>query len=152
LKYAGREAGDAPSTISSSATGGELAPKRASSRPGAWIVAAVSLAVLLLAALLVYRLAGTREPSLHFQSPSLGKLTATGNISNAAISPDGKYIVYAMDGAEKQGLWVRQVAVANSVRLIPASEVEYRGLTFSHDGNYVYYVLNERGNSRRKLY
>src|SRR5262249_56093154 len=114
-----------------------------SSRGGAGIPAPLGLGALLGAARLVYRLAGTREPSLHFQSPSIGKLTATGNISNAAISPDGKYIVYAMDEAGKQGLWVRQVAVANSVRLIPASEIEYRGLTFSHYCNYHYYIPND---------
>src|SRR5262249_59124421 len=123
-----------------------------SSRGGAGIPAPLGLGALLGAARLVYRLAGTREPSLHSQGPSPGNLTATGNISNAAISPDGKYIVYAMDEAGKQGLWIRQVAVANSVRLIPASEVEYRGLTFSPDGNYIYYLLNERGSNRRNLY
>jgi Tol biopolymer transport system component/TolB-like protein/Tfp pilus assembly protein PilF len=125
---------------------------KAGSRSLAWVARIAAVLVLAVASLLVYRLAGRRESAVHFQNPRIGKLTTTGNITNATISPDGKYIVYAMDEAGKQGLWIRQVAVANSVRLIPAGEVEYRGLCFSKDGDYVYYLLNDRGNKRRRLY
>src|SRR5262249_2304602 len=116
------------------AAAAEPVTRKAAFRAGVWIACLVATAVLIVTAL-VYRLDGRRGTLVHFQSPGIGKLTTTGNITNATISPDGKYIVYAMDEAGKQGLWIRQVAVANSVRLIPASEVEYRGLTFSPDGN-----------------
>ncbi|HYG80201.1 MAG TPA: hypothetical protein VD861_07435, partial [Pyrinomonadaceae bacterium] len=44
----------------------------------------------------------------------------------------------------KQGLWVRQIAVSNNIRVVPPAEVNYRGLTFSPDGTYIYYVTEAR--------
>ena len=145
------EAGDVR-TITAPATGGQHSSSKAGSQSRTWLAGISAAVVIVGVILLVYRFAGRRETHLHFNNPSIGKLTATGNITNATISPDGKYLVYAMDEAGKQGLWIRQVAVANSVRLIPASEVEYRGLSFSQDGDFVYYIQNDRGDKRRRLY
>jgi Tol biopolymer transport system component len=73
------------------------------------------------------------------------RLTATGNVTHAAISPDGKYVAYTViDGPRLSSLWVRQLATLSSAQLIPPAEVDYRGVTFSHDGNYVYYVVREK--------
>ncbi len=76
-----------------------------------------------------------------FQKASAAKITTSGNVRRAALSPDGKIVAYVIDEAGKQGLWVRQVAVSNSVRLVPPSEANYRSLTFSRDGTYVYYTV-----------
>jgi Tol biopolymer transport system component len=149
---AARDSVDAVGIPPSLAPASEYVPARAASGHRARLIGITALTVFVLAGLLVYKLASQGQTLIHFQNPAIVKLTTTGNIANATISPDGKYIVYAMDEAGKQGLWIRQVAVTNSVRLIPASEVQYRGLCFSHDGNYVYYVLNDRSNNRRCLY
>jgi eukaryotic-like serine/threonine-protein kinase len=110
-------------------------------RERAWIIGLSTALILLLAAFVVYRFARpTRAP---FSSSQIEKLTATGNIVDASISPDGKYVSYVIDEASNQGLWVRQTAIANSSRIIPPGAVSYRGLTFSRDGNYVYYVITE---------
>ncbi|HEV2912653.1 MAG TPA: protein kinase [Pyrinomonadaceae bacterium] len=119
--------------------------------------------MLVLAALLViavvsvgfglYNFIGRDTRAGHFQATKIAKLTATGNITHAVISPDGKYVVYVMDEAGRQGLWLRQLAVANSIRIVAPAEVEYRGLTFARDGTYVYYVSAEKNNSGgAKLY
>ena len=81
------------------------------------------------------------KPAARFATTKIEKLTASGNVVNAAISRDGKYAAYVMDEVGKQGIWVRQMAVANSIRIVPPAETEYRGLTFSNDGTYVYYVV-----------
>jgi Tol biopolymer transport system component len=39
---------------------------------------------------------------------------------------------------------MRQAAVAAGVRIVPAAQMSYRGLTFSHDGAHLYYVAYER--------
>ncbi|MGH9838687.1 MAG: hypothetical protein ACREEM_07885 [Blastocatellia bacterium] len=41
-------------------------------------------------------------------------LTAHGQAVAAAVSPDGKYVVYAKQEPAGQSLWLRQVAVNNS--------------------------------------
>ena len=80
-----------------------------------------------------------RRPA--FLNPTVSKVTAAGNVRRAALSPDGKIVAYVIDEAGKQGLWVRQVAVSNSVRLVPPSDTYYRAITFSRDGTYLYYTV-----------
>ncbi len=57
-----------------------------------------------------------------------------------------------MDEDGRRGLWLRQVATASSVRILPAQDVEYWGLTFSPDGNYVYYVAWEPNRPNGELF
>jgi Tol biopolymer transport system component/DNA-binding winged helix-turn-helix (wHTH) protein len=83
------------------------------------------------------------KPRVPFQTPSIVKLTTTGKAVAAAISPDGKYVVYAEEEADRQSLWVRQVVAANSKQIIPPAEIAYTGLTFSPDSNFLYYVTRE---------
>jgi serine/threonine protein kinase/Tol biopolymer transport system component/tetratricopeptide (TPR) repeat protein len=108
----------------------------------AWILGVVAWLVLVVAAFLGYQgYKALVKPAAHFASTKIEKLTASGNVVNAAISRDGKYAAYVMDEVGKQGIWVRQMAVANSIRIVPPAETEYRGLTFANDGTYVYYVV-----------
>ena len=67
-------------------------------------------------------------------------LTTTGNVRQAIISPDGKYLAYVEREAGGQSLSVRQIATASTVQIVPPADTSYRGLTFSSDGNYIYYV------------
>jgi Tol biopolymer transport system component len=118
-----------------------------------------ALAALLVAAVAVvpaYKYASRRwfaaAPRAAFQSMKLTRLTNTGRASIASVSPDGKYVVHASEEGERQSLWIRQVATASNVQIIPPAEVHYQGLTFSPDGNYVYYVAHERNNSLSVVY
>lgn len=108
-------------------------------RERAWLFGLVAAVVLLVGGFLGYR--ALMKPTIRFATTKIEKLTASGNVVNAAISRDGKYAAYVMDEVGKQGIWVRQMAVANSIRIVPPAETEYRGLTFSNDGTYVYYVV-----------
>ena len=69
------------------------------------------------------------------------RLTTDGKSTAAAISPDGKYIVYSVDEGGGQSLWVRQVTASSNVQIIPpAEDVYYWGLTFTPDSNYINFV------------
>lgn len=68
------------------------------------------------------------------------KLTSTGRAISPAISPDGKYVAYVVDDLGKQGLWIRQTETLSTAQVQPPAEVSYQGLTFSPDGNYLFYV------------
>jgi len=80
-----------------------------------------------------------------FASFKLTRLTGTGKATHAAISPDGNYVVHVVNDSGKQSLWVRQVATSSNVQIVPPAEVNYWGITFSRDGNYIYYVFRPRG-------
>ena len=79
-----------------------------------------------------------------FQKMQLTKLTNTGRSLSAAISPDGRYVAQVVSEAGKQSVVVNYTATESSVVIVPPSEVRYQGLTFSHDGNYIYYVTSEK--------
>ncbi len=93
-----------------------------------------------------------KESPLPFLRMQFKRMTATGKAIRAAISPDGKYVVFAQIDAGRQSLLVRQVTTSNMIEIVPAADVTYRGLSFSNDGNYVYYVLQEQNNPIQNLY
>ncbi|HEY6186653.1 MAG TPA: protein kinase [Pyrinomonadaceae bacterium] len=118
-----------------------------------WMLALALLILIPVVGFGLYKLVGPRKGVVHFQATKTNKLTATGNIRNAAISSDGKYLAYTMNEVGRQGLWVRQLTVANGIRIVAPAEVEYRGLTFSREGTYVYYVVAEKGDGNHgRLY
>lgn len=119
------------------------------------ISTSLSVAIFLLGlcgALISYGLAKSpflrRQDVIPFQSIRLVKLTNTGKAIDAVISPDGKYVVYVNDRAGYQSLWVRQVATASNIQIVPPADVTYRGITFSQDDNYVYYIYCDNSNNR----
>jgi eukaryotic-like serine/threonine-protein kinase len=80
------------------------------------------------------------------------RITANGKATNAAISPDGRYIVHVVSDAGRQSLELRLVATNTNQEIVPPAEVLYLGLAFSQDGNYLYYVMRDRANPRPTLF
>ncbi len=80
-----------------------------------------------------------------FRASSMTRLTTSGKATDAAISPDGRYVAHVVDDLGKRSLLVRQIQVAGSsnVEIVPPSDASYFGLTFSKDGDYVYYLKKE---------
>ncbi|MGH9908502.1 MAG: protein kinase domain-containing protein [Pyrinomonadaceae bacterium] len=95
----------------------------------------------------LYRLIRLTQRPESFQAMRLTKMTFAGNVvaADVAVSPDGKYVVYAVQEGQQQSLWVKQVATSSNVQIVSPTAVTYYGLTFSLDGNYVYYSIVERG-------
>lgn len=85
----------------------------------------------------------TRDAAL--RSMHLTRLTSSGNVAAAAISPDGKYV--ATVSSDPTGKWllsVRQVATGSDVVVVPPSATAMRYVVFSKDGNYIYYAHAEQ--------
>lgn len=91
-----------------------------------------------------YYFGSPQMQAANFQNAQILSLTNLGKVSDAAISPDGKYVVYATDEGAKQTLWLKQTATGSNVQIIPPSEVVYQGLAVSPDSNWVYYNLWDR--------
>ena len=75
-----------------------------------------------------------------FPRMKIARLTSTGKATDAAISPDGKYVIHVVDDGEQQSLWMRQVLTSSNVQINPPADLIYLGLTFSPGGNYLYYI------------
>jgi eukaryotic-like serine/threonine-protein kinase len=112
-------------------------------------VVIVLLALVLAAAgYSIYKWTAKRSsPALSLQSAKFTRLTASGKVTDAAISPDGKYVAHVIDDGGRQSLWVRQVATQSNVQIVAPADVRFIGLAFSLDGDYVYYTLEEKGSA-----
>ncbi len=117
------------------------------------VAIAAALAVVLAAAGFGgYKLLN-RPRGFNLQNMQITKLTENGKANQVAISPDGRYIVYAMRDGEKQSLWVRNVATKSDVQVLAPDVVEIPGLSFSPDGNYIYFVRSDKSTENfRYLY
>jgi len=110
---------------------------------------ALALMLVVLAALIaglgIYlsRLSGRRS-EWNLQAMKISRVTQSGNATNVAISPDGRYVVYVLREGEKQSLNVRQVATGSDVQILPPDEVVIWSLTFTPDANYIDFVRSEK--------
>jgi eukaryotic-like serine/threonine-protein kinase len=86
------------------------------------------------------------------QPTKITRLTTTGKIAGAAISPDGKIVSYIVNEGGQRSLWVRQVATSRNLQIVEPAAVDYFGVTLSPDGNYAYYVIGKPNIPVRELY
>jgi Tol biopolymer transport system component len=123
-----------------SVSGPAAAPASGTRRPLAISMAAI---VLTMAAVLAIAFShNRRRPVPPAEAANISRLTAAGKALLAAVSPDGKYVVHVVnDGG--YSLWIRQTATASNVQILPAQPDRYTGLTFSPDGDYVYFTRFE---------
>lgn len=110
----------------------------------------VAALILSISAGSFYYLITASLQKVSFESMRFEKLTYSGNIlgEQVAISPDGKYTIYVVQEAGgEQSLWVRHIATSGNIQIVPPAKVDYGGLAFSRDGNYVYYSIIEKKSS-----
>jgi eukaryotic-like serine/threonine-protein kinase len=111
------------------------------------VVALVFGLFLLMVALGIYfSRMNAHRTEWNLQAMKISRLTQSGNAANVAISPDGRYVVYALVEGEKQSLNVRQVATGSDMQILPPDELIFWGLTFSPDVNYIDFVRSEKNN------
>jgi eukaryotic-like serine/threonine-protein kinase len=94
----------------------------------------------------------SRSRSVPFQNFSVDKITETGKARLIAISPDGKYILSVVDDKGRQSLWLRNIPTNSNTQVLPPEPLEYKGVRFSPDGNYLYFVRGEPGQALSFLY
>ncbi|HEX8764898.1 MAG TPA: protein kinase [Candidatus Acidoferrum sp.] len=101
------------------------------------------IAVLLAAAIFgVYTLI-LKTRHVPFEKFSIENLTNNGHVILAAISPDGKYLVDVRDENGLQSLWLRHISTASNTQVVAPAGTRYAALTFSPDGNYLYFVRRD---------
>ena len=110
-------------------------------KAAAVLALAVIVAVLAGGAFALYKL--TRRSTPHFQATRITRLTNSGKVIDATLSPDGRYVVYVLSDARKQSVWIRQVTTANDKVVVPPADVGIFGITVSRDGNDLYYVIKQ---------
>lgn len=70
----------------------------------------------------------------------LGSLALSGEISEAAVSPNGAQVAFAREEVGGQSLWIRRTSGSGDTRIVKPEPGAYFGLTFSPDGKFLYYL------------
>src|SRR5436190_870803 len=114
-------------------------------RPALFIGFLVLVALVIGIVALKYLRSNKSASRFDFDAAKLTRLTSNGKAAYAAISPDGKYVVHVTEDAGKQSLWLRHVATSSDQEIVTATEDGLSQLTFSPDGNYIYYTRIHTG-------
>ncbi len=110
------------------------------------LIAAVAIVLMAAAvAFFVFKPRG-HQNTFNAQNMSIANLTETGKAAGVAISPNGQYVVYVLRDGEMQSLMVRQVATGSDVQILAPAVSVFYGLTFSPDGNYIYFTEASKEN------
>jgi len=117
------------------------------------IALGAAVALVIAAAILFYGLlAATPGRVLQAANLDLSRVTGSGDVHFADISPDGKYVAYVRETSGRQSIWLKQLATDRLLELASIGDYECPGLTFSADGNYVYFVRQKPLDPSGELY
>jgi Tol biopolymer transport system component/predicted Ser/Thr protein kinase len=117
---------------------GDEAPPR--KRRGWIAIAAVMLIAAMTAAAWVIW-SRSRPPQ---REMTMIRLTNNGHVTTASITPDGNYLVHAVEEGSNETLYVKQIATGTLTRIAAPAPVDYFNLHVSSDGNYAYYAAASR--------
>jgi len=115
-----------------------------------WIAAAAIGALIIGLVIVIPRL---RKASNGPEVPmSVARITASGNVIGATISPNGEYAAYAYSDAGKHSLLIRQLGTGSTLELMPPSAVGMWGITFSPDSRSVFFAMKSGSDPAGGLY
>jgi len=128
-------------------------PSRPATRKFLLPIIAASVLVVALFATLYWRGAfHSPMAATAFQNPSIASLTSSGDVVQARISPDARYLAYVSNQRGQFSLSVRQIAINSAVQIIPPGNGIISDIAFTPDGNYLDYSVNAMGEAAAKLY
>jgi len=74
-----------------------------------------------------------------FVRPQITRINTDGKVNAPAISPDGKYVAYVSGELGNRSLVVRQISTDSSITVVPATNLNLHSVSFSPEGDFVYY-------------
>jgi eukaryotic-like serine/threonine-protein kinase len=105
--------------------------------------ALIVLVVVAIAGLFGWRLWPRAVP---FSSMSVSQITNTGTLERVALSGDGKFLAEVKNDDGQRTVWIRNLATNTDTQILSAYPSPYLGLTFSPDGNYLYFTRDTPDN------
>ena len=101
------------------------------------IVALAVLVILLIAGFVGWRFWPRPQP---FAAVSVDQITHIGSIEEIALSADARFLAEVKNDKGQRTLWVRNTATNTETQILDAFGHDYLGLTFSPDGNHLYFT------------
>lgn len=76
-------------------------------------------------------------------SAEMKLVTNSGSSISSTISPDGKLIAHVEEKDGKQQLVITNTATFVSQTVVPPAQVQYQGISFTRDGNFLFFTRRE---------
>jgi len=107
-----------------------------------WATVGMGLVVLLLLVIAGYGVYSmvARSRIVHFQTFNITQVTTSGKAALTALSPDARYVLTVMNDKGLQSLWLKNIPTSSDTQVIPPTPASYKSLSFSPDGNYLYFI------------
>ncbi|MEP6945564.1 MAG: winged helix-turn-helix domain-containing protein [Acidobacteriota bacterium] len=86
---------------------------------------------------------GRSAAGAQFEKMQMRQLTNKGNVTLAALSPDGKLFAYTTNEFGKESLWLGQADGGDNIMLRPPAETEYFALAFTPAGDKLLYSIKD---------
>ena len=115
-------------------------------------IASALAAVLAIGAFIAYLLYRAANPQPARPALEFVRVTGSGNIQTADLSPDGRYVAFVRSSGGKQSLWLKQWATGRETQLADLGEDHSPGVGFSANGSSVYFVRQGRSKPSGDLY
>ncbi len=82
---------------------------------------------------------GGKADAFKSRQPKFTRLTTSGKVTNAAVLPDGRQLLFSQKEGAGEGLYLRQLDTGTQTEILPPQDGEFVGLAASPDGKYAYY-------------
>jgi Tol biopolymer transport system component len=100
-----------------------------------------------------YYISRGAESSRRPDDLKIQRLTGSGKVTEAAISPDGKFLAYVQTEAGQESLWVKQITTNSSVQVVAPSLInKFEDLTFPPSGDFIYFTGINAENLTRTIF
>jgi Tol biopolymer transport system component/DNA-binding winged helix-turn-helix (wHTH) protein len=103
--------------------------------------AVASIGAVLAVVLLVGWLVAAPRTGRPTATLNIVPLTSFGDVIDAIISPDAKYVAFVRSSQGRQSLWIRQLHGTNAIQVVGPEAVSYYGMSFASDSASIYYVV-----------
>ncbi|MFN2578165.1 MAG: DPP IV N-terminal domain-containing protein [Pyrinomonadaceae bacterium] len=87
-----------------------------------------------------------------FRDMDISRLTTSGKITHAAISPDGKYVANVVKDVDGNSVWVRNFVAPRNARVAGPAVSEFISVTFAPDGHSVNYIALDHDKGESTLF
>jgi len=122
------------------------------SRKNVFVYGGIGAGIVAIALITYILFFKTNNDAVPFLNMRVTRLTTDGKAIDVAVSSDGRYVAYVRSEKEKNNLWLRQVATTTNAPITQPTEDNIGGMTFSPNGDFLYYLVNKQGTSKYDLY
>jgi len=109
-------------------------------RPRTILVAGLAVVLLAGAGYAVWRFYPRVEP---FSSISIQQITDSGDITDAALSADGRMLAEVKSDGSQYSLWIRNIPTNTETQVLAPTPLDYVTVSLSPDGNWLYFVRQD---------